>query len=274
VALMAEYDESTYGERIAAVYDSMPGVPRNAEAAVEFLAPLARGRRVLELGIGTGRIALPLAERGVKICGIDSSRAMVDKLRTKPGGAEIPVEIGNFADVRIGGRFSLVYVVFNTFFGILTQEQQVRCFERVARRLTADGAFVIEAFVPDLSRFDRGQRTSTLLVDDDRTIVDASMLDQAHQRVRSQHIVINDDGIRRYPVELRYAYPAELDLMARIAGMRLRERFGGWDRRPFTSESGWHISVYEPVPQKAELPQKSAGRPKLKVVTGKRRRRV
>lgn len=270
---MAGYDESTYGERIAAVCDEMPGVPRNAEAAVEFLAPLAKGRRVLELGIGTGRIALPLAARGVKVCGIDSSRAMVDRLRGKPGGAEIPVELGNFADVRIGGRFSLVYLVFNTFFGILTQEQQVRCFERVAKRLTPDGAFVIEALVPDLSRFDRGQRTATLLVDDDRTVVDASMLDQANQRVRSQHIVINDDGIQRYPIELRYAYPAELDLMARIAGMRLRERFGGWDRRPFNSESVAHISVYKPIPQKAEVPVKS-GRARLKVVSGKRRRRA
>ena len=242
---MAHYDASTYGEQIAEVYDRWPGVPANAEAVVEFLAPLAKGRRALELGIGTGRVALPLAARGVKVCGIDASPAMVAKLRQKPGGAAIPVEIGNFADVRIGGRFSLVYVVFNTFFGVLTQDEQVRCFSRVAKRLAPGGAFVIEAFVPDLSRFDRGQRTSTLLLDDDRAIIDAATIDYANQVVRSQHILISDDGVRRYPVVLRFAYPSELDLMARLAGMRLRERFGGWDRGPFTSSSAAHVSVYE-----------------------------
>jgi len=242
---MAQYDASTYGERIAEVYDCWPGVPANAEAAAEFLAPLAKGRRALELGIGTGRVALPLAARGVKVCGIDASPAMVAQLRQKPGGAAMPVEIGNFADVRIGGRFALIYVVFNTFFGVLTQDEQVRCFSRVAKRLAPGGAFVIEAFVPDLSRFDRGQRTSTLLLDGDRAIIDAATIDYANQLVRSQHILIADDGIRRYPVVLRFAYPSELDLMARLAGMRLRERFGGWDRSPFTSSSAVHVSVYE-----------------------------
>ena len=241
---MVKYDASTYGERIAEVYDLWPGVPVNAKAAAEFLASLAKGRRALELGLGTGRVALPLAARGVKVHGIDASPAMVAKLRQKPGGAAIPVEIGNFADVRIGGRFALVYVVFNTFFGVLTQDEQVQCFSRVAKRLAAGGAFVIEAFVPDLSRFDRGQRTSTLLLDDDRAIIDAATIDYANQVVRSQHILISDSGIRRYPVVLRFAYPSELDLMARLAGMRLRERFGGWDRSPFTSSSPVHVSVY------------------------------
>ena len=242
---MAQYDASTYGEQIAEVYDRWPGVPANAEAVADFLAPLAKGRRALELGIGTGRVALPLASRGVKVCGIDASPAMVAQLRQKPGGAAIPVAIGNFADVRISGRFALVYVVFNTFFGVLTQDEQVRCFARVAKRLVPGGAFVIEAFIPDLSRFDRGQRTSTLLLDDDRAIIDAATIDYANQVVHSQHIVISDDGVRRYPVVLRFAYPSELDLMARLAGMRLRERFGGWDRSPFTSSSATHVSVYE-----------------------------
>ena len=242
---MAQYEASTYGEHIADVYDRWPGVPANAGAAVEFLAPLAKGRRALELGIGTGRVALPLAARGVKVHGIDASPAMVAKLRQKPGGAALPVEIGNFADVRVSGRFALIYVVFNTFFAVPTQNEQVQCFARVAKRLAAGGAFVIEAFVPDLSRFDRGQRTSTLLLDDDRAIIDAATIDYANQIVRSQHILISDNGIRRYPVVLRFAYPSELDLMARLAGMRLRERFGGWDRSPFTSASAAHVSVYE-----------------------------
>jgi SAM-dependent methyltransferase len=258
---MAQYDASTYGEQIADVYDRWPGVPANAAAVAEFLAPLAKGRRALELGIGTGRVALPLAARAVKVCGIDASPAMVAKLRQKPGGAAIPVEIGNFADVRIGGRFSVVYVVFNTFFAVLTQDEQVQCFARVAKRLAPDGVFVIEAFIPDLSRFDRGQRTSTLLLDDDRAIIDAATIDYANQVVRSQHILISDDGIRRYPVVLRFAYPSELDLMARLAGMRLRERFGGWDRTPFTSSSPSHVSVYELslTGRKSEAPKRHGG---------------
>lgn len=258
---MAEYDPSTYGERIAGVYNQWPGVPANADAAVEFLAPLGKGRRALELGIGTGRVALPLEARGVKVSGIDASPAMVAQLRQKPGGAAIPVEIGNFADVRIRGPFALVYVVFNTFFALLTQEEQVRCFARVAKRLAPGGAFVIEAFVPDLSRFDRGQRTSTLELGDNRVIIDAAQLDAAKQRVRSEHIAISNDGIQRYPVVLRFAYPSEIDLMAQLAGMRLHERFGGWDRSPFTSLSAMHVSVYElsPTGQMNE-PLKSPGR--------------
>ncbi len=272
---MADYDESTYGERIAEVYDSVNDSMRyDASEAVDFLAPLAKGRRVLELGIGTGRIALPLAQRGIRIHGVDASPAMVEKLRSKPGGAEIPVEIGNFANLKIGGRFSLIYVVFNTFFGIRTQEDQVRCFTRVAKRLTPDGAFVIEAFVPDLTRYDRaGRRTSTPLISDERTLIEVSKLDAALQYVRSQFIVIDDDGIHRYPVELRFVYPAELDLMAHIAGMRLRERWGGWDRRPFTSESANHISVYELLPQSNVTPIKSAKRTALKMVQRPRRQR-
>jgi SAM-dependent methyltransferase len=269
---MADYDETTYGERIAAIYDGLYEIVRaDAPHAVEFLAPMAKGRRVLELGIGTGRVALPLAQRGIKVQGVDASPAMIEKLREKPGGAEIPIDTGNFANLKIGGRFSLVYVVFNTFFALPTQDEQVRCFTRVAKRLTPDGAFVIEAFMPDLTRFDHGQRTSTTMLSDARTVIEVSQLDAAAQRVRAQHLLIDDAGVHRYPVELRFAYPAELDLMARIAGMRLRERWGGWDRRPFTSDSVNHISVYEPVPQPVVTPIKSAKRPPLKVVRGKKR---
>jgi hypothetical protein len=204
--------------------------------------------------------------------GVDASPAMVEKLRSKPGGAEIPIEMGNFANLKIGGRFSLIYVVFSTFFGILTQEDQVRCFARVAKRLTPDGAFVIEAFVPDLAHYNYGQRASTTLISDERTIMLVAKLDAASQRVHSQLVAIEDSGVHRYPVELRFAYPPELDLMARIAGMRLRERWGGWDRRPFTSESATHVSVYELVPQPIVTPIKSAKRPRLKVVSGQKRR--
>jgi SAM-dependent methyltransferase len=168
---MADYEQSTYGDRIAAVYDqfhSHSPVTRFTDATVEFLASIAGNRRVLELGIGSGRIAVPLAAKGLKVFGIDASEKMVEKMREKPGGDTMPVVFGNFDDVKISGHFSLIYVVFSTFFALLTQEEQIRCLQRVARHLTAEGAFVMEAFVPDPSRFDRGQRVGALDVDTDR----------------------------------------------------------------------------------------------------------
>jgi SAM-dependent methyltransferase len=241
---MADYDVSTYGDRIADVYDRMPQIPDNAEAAVAALASLAGSGPVLELGIGTGRIALPLAARGLAVHGIDASEAMVKRLRTKPGGDRIPVAMGNFADVALEARFSLIYVAFNSFFGLLSQDDQVRCFARVAERLTEQGVFVIEAFVPDVTRFDRGQRLAVTTMGVDDLQLEASVHDPVEQRVRAQHIVISAEGTKLYPVQLRYAWPSELDLMARLAGLRLRDRWGGWDRRPFTAASTSHVSIY------------------------------
>jgi SAM-dependent methyltransferase len=242
---LRDYDASTYGERIAEIYDTRPFIPQNAESAVEFLSALAGKGRALELGIGTGRIAIPLAARGVRVSGIDASPAMVAKMRAKAGGEGISVTIGDFAGVPVKGQFALIYVVFNTFFGLLNQEDQVRCFERVAKRLRSDGAFVIEAFRPDLTRFDRGQRTSTLDLTADRASLELATHDVVNQRVRAQHVEISPEGIKMFPVALRYCYPSELDLMARLAGMRLRERWGGWNREPFTAASVGHVSVYE-----------------------------
>lgn len=242
---MAGYDESTYGERIAETYDARPEVPTDTDDTVAFLAEVAGKGPVLELGIGTGRIALPLVGRGLQVTGIDASPAMVAKLREKPGGSRIPVTQGNFADVAVEGRFTLVYVVFNTFFGLLSQEDQVRCFANVAARLEPAGVFVIEAFVPDLTLFDRGQRVNAIRIDDDEVIIDASRLELGNQTVRAQHIHVRDGGVKLYPVQLRYAWPSELDLMARLAGMRLRERWAGWQREAFTTESRRHVSVYE-----------------------------
>lgn len=245
---MAEYGPATYGERIAGIYDRYvePFVGEKTSPTVEFLAELAgAGRRVLELGVGTGRIALRLAERGLDVQGIDASQSMVDRLHAKPGGAAIPVRIGDFASIDVEGRFDVIYVVFNTFFALLEQEEQIRCFDSVAAHLADDGAFVIEAFVPDPSMYDRGQRMSATRVEPDRVELSASRLDLATQRVASQHILIGSEGIVLLPVQLRYAWPSELDLMARLGGMRLRERFGGWLREPFTSTSPSHVSVYE-----------------------------
>jgi SAM-dependent methyltransferase len=225
--------------------------------AVEFLASVAGKRRALELGIGTGRIALPLAARGLRVSGIDASPKMVQKLREKPGGDTIPVVIGNFADIKVPGHFSLIYIVFNTFFGLLTQEDQVRCFDRVARHLTDDGVFVLEGFVPDLARFDRGQRTSTTHLDSERALIDAVKHDLINQRILGAHVLLSEGTNRFYPIQLRYAWPSELDLMARLAGMRLRERWGGWRRESFTSASPLHVSVFEKVHPEAEAPEAS-----------------
>lgn len=243
---MAEYGPSTYGERIAGVYDAWvePIVGAKTEAAVAFLAEMAQGSAALELGIGTGRVALPLAERGVLVSGIDASPAMVERLRAKPGGAELRVTIGDFADVNVEGSFRLVYVVFNTFFVLLEQHDQVRCFRNVAARLTGDGVFVIEAFVPDPTLYDRGQRVSATRVEVDRIALDASKIDLATQRITSMHVFVGAEGLSLWPVQLRYAWPSELDLMARLAGLELRERYASWTREPFTHASGGHVSVY------------------------------
>ena len=242
------YGPSTYGDRIAGVYDEMyPVVPTapDVAATVDFLASLAGAGPALELGIGTGRVAIPLAAAGVDVHGIDASEAMVERLRAKPGGEAIPVTIGDFRDFSLDTAFTAIYVPFNTFFGLLTQDDQVTCFRTVARHLTPDGVFVMEAFVPDLARFDRGQRVSAIRVDPDGVSLDVSIYDPAAQVNDTQHVVIREDGVRLYPVRIRFAFVPELDLMARLAGLRLRERWGDWDRTPFSGTSGKHISVWE-----------------------------
>ncbi len=242
---MPDYDAATYGDRIAEVYDEWFAVPSDTEETVGFLSELAGAGPVLELGIGTGRVALPLAQRGHEVHGVDASEAMVEKLRAKAGGESIPVSIGDFAELDIEGEFSLVYVVFNTFFALLSQEDQVRCFASVGRRVREGGVFVIEAFVPDMTRWDRGQRIETRRVGDDGVVLDAAMHDPVGQRVASSHFVFSLQGVEMYPARLRYAWPSELDLMARLAGLRLRERWGGWCREPFEASSIKHVSVYE-----------------------------
>jgi SAM-dependent methyltransferase len=241
---MDDYGPSTYGDRWAEVYDEWGGGETETGPAVDLLAELAGAGPALELAIGTGRIALPLAARGIEVHGVDASEAMVAKLREKPGGDDIPVTMGDFADVAVDGRYSLIFVVFNTFFGLLTQDDQVRCFANVAERLTAGGVFLLEAFVPLLARFDRDQRTSTMEVELDAVHLHADRHDPVGQLVRSQHVRIREDGIRLFPVQLRYAWPSELDLMARLAGLRLRDRWEGWRREPFTAASESHVSVY------------------------------
>jgi SAM-dependent methyltransferase len=246
------YRPATYGDRIADVYDDFyvnTPILGDVSAAVAFLASLAEGGPALELGVGTGRIALPLQAAGVPVHGIDASTAMVEQLRAKPGGGDIEVTIGDFRDFSLATRSSLVYVVFNTFFGLLSQDDQVTCFRAVAKHLRPGGVFVMEAFVPDLARFDRGQRVSAISVDPDSVSLEVSQIDPVGQFTDSQHVVIREDGISLYPVKIRFAHVSELDLMARLAGLRLRERWADWDRASFSSDSPKHISVWELDPE-------------------------
>ena len=244
VRTVNEYSASTYGDRIAGVYDEFYR-PANVSERVDVLAELAAGGRALELGIGTGTYALPLAARGVAVHGIEASRAMVDRLRAKEGGEVMPVTIGDFADVEVEGIFSLDFVINNTFLMLTSQEEQIRCFENVASHLHESGVFLVHTFVPDVSRFDEGQHLRASLPNLASVRLDVSIHDAVNQVVDFRHLHLTEDGIRMYPGRLRYVWPSELDLMARLAGLRLRERWGDWQRAPFTSQSGSHVSVYE-----------------------------
>ena len=240
---MKDYDLADYGERIADVYDDWLQAIDPADA-VDALERLAGEGPVLELGIGTGRIALPLAERGLEVHGVDASEAMLARLREKPGGEHIPTTIGDLADVAVEGRYSLVFVAANTFFGVLTQDDQVRCFENVEAHLLMGGAFAIEAFVPDPARFDPG-RVAVRGVELDSVRIEASRHNRVSQTIDGQAIELREQSARFFPFRIRYAWPSELDLMARLGGLRLRERWGGWSGEPFTAASKQHVSVYE-----------------------------
>jgi SAM-dependent methyltransferase len=234
----------SFGQDTADIYDAQP---RGDEAAtVSFLERLARGGPALELAVGTGRIALPLAEQGVRVEGVDLSPEMVAKLRAKPGGEELAITIGDFADVPVEGEYSLIFIVFNTLFNLLTQADQVRCFENVARHLEDDGSFVVEAFVPSyLFRLRDDQYVDAEHIAVGRVQLDVGRHDPVEQRLDESHVVLSPGGgVRVFPVVARYAWPSELDLMARIAGLRLKERWGGWERTPFTASCRNCISVY------------------------------
>jgi SAM-dependent methyltransferase len=228
-----------YEETSAEMFD--PGV---LGPTVDFLADLAGGGAVLEFGIGTGRIALPLAKRGVHVSGIDLSKAMVAKLREKPGSEEIEVTVGDFATTRVPGSFSLVYLVFNTIDNLTTQDEQVACFENAAAHLEPCGFFVIEVGVPDLRRLPYGERFVLFDVSEDHIGVDE--YDVATQGLVSHHWQREEDErFHKGSGPFRYVWASELDLMARIAGLRLRERWADWNRDPFTNESRKHVSVWQ-----------------------------
>ena len=234
-----------FGEHDAELYDRSTGEEFDAgviEATVDFLAGLAGDGRALELGVGTGRIALPLAGRGIAVHGIDLSQPMVDQLRAKRGGDAIQITIGDFSTVRVDGSFSLAYLVYNTIENLTTQDAQVACFENVARHLAPGGRFVIECAIPDLRRLPHGETSNVFDLTPSHWGIDE--YDVATQGLISHHFTRAGDGIEYSSGPFRYVWPSELDLMARIAGMRLVERWSGWRREPFTSDSRKHISVW------------------------------
>ena len=239
-------DDGYFDERVAVRYDESAAEmfdPAVVDPVIDLLVELAGDGRALELGIGTGRIALPLAQRGVPVHGIELSNAMAARLRAKPGGEQIGVTIGDFATTTVDGTFSVAYLVFNTIMNLTTQAAQVECFRNVAAHLEPGGCFVIEVGVPELQRLPPGETILAFHVSEARWGLDE--YDVARQGVTSHHFEIVDGRLERFSAPFRYAWPAELDLMAQLAGMRLRERWSGWKREPFTSDSRKHVSVWE-----------------------------
>jgi SAM-dependent methyltransferase len=241
-----------FGERVAAGYDESAADmfdPAVVDPVVDLLADLAGHGAALELGIGTGRIALPLARRGIRVHGIDLSEAMVARLRAKPGAGRIGVTLGDFATTTVDGRFSVAYLVFNTIMNLTTQDEQVACFQNVAGQLEPGGCFVIEVGVPALQRLPPGETVRAFTVSPTRLGFDE--YDAATQGLVSHHYAVVDGNLEVFSPPFRYVWPSELDLMARLAGMTLRERWGGWRREPFTSDSTSHVSVWERTPSRS-----------------------
>jgi SAM-dependent methyltransferase len=239
-------EDGWFDETVAATYDETSDPmfdPAVVRPTVDALAGLAGGGRALEFGIGTGRIAVPLAARGVEVHGIDVSRPMVERLRGKPGGDSIGVTIGDFSTTRVEGSFRLVYLVFNTIMNLTAQAGQVACFRNAADHLEPGGRFVIEVGVPDLRRLPPGERYVVFDASDTHWGVDE--YDVVNQGLISHHFDVRGETVTKTSGPFRYAWPAELDLMAELAGLVLRDRWSGWGREPFTSDSRSHVSVWE-----------------------------
>ena len=237
--------QDVFDERIAAIYDETSAdrfAPEVLGPTVDRLVELADGGAALELAIGTGRVALPLHERGVEVAGIEISTAMLARLRAKPGGEAIPVTIGDMATAEIGRRFSLVYLVFNTIGNLLEQEEQAACFANAARHLAPGGCFLVEVGVPRLQELHPGERFRVFERTDTHTGIDE--IDVVTQRLWSHHTWVLDGEVQQFTSAHRYVWPSELDLMARLAGLTLEHRWTDWDRSPFTAASRSHISVW------------------------------
>lgn len=240
-------DPAAYGERTAKVYDQLYADAFDTAAAVDTLADLTADGTLLDLGSGTGRLLVPLTKRGVRAEGIEASGAMTGRLRTTPTGSGIVVHVGDFVDVEVPGRYRVIVCAVSTLFMLVDQQAQLRCFANVAAHLEEGGVFVVEAFVPDPRRYDnQGRRSETRHVDDRHLHVVTSHHDPLEQRIDLEHILVDDGVMRRYPVTLRYAWPAELDVMAATVGLARHTRWGDWRHEPVTALTTDHITVYRP----------------------------
>jgi len=239
-----DYDISTYGDAFADLYDEAHPATAEVSAAVSLLSGLAGGGQVLELGIGTGRIALPLAATGLAVHGIESSAAMIDRLKAKAGAEKVSVTQGNFADIAAEREYSLIFVTFNTFWMLLDQEEQVRCCASVARALRPGGVFVVEGSMPDVNVLAKTRSVEGTAMSGTSVTIDVTIRDTVSQRIDRQQLIVGKEGIRLHPLSFRYVWPAELDLMARLAGMRLRARYADWNHETFGPRSRHHVSVY------------------------------
>lgn len=238
-------DSSEYGDAIAEVYDELLSpMAAVADAAVAFLAALAPGGTALELGVGTGRLALPLAAAGIRVHGIDASERMLHVMRSKVGGDAISTTLGDIGELVLPTTFDLVYIAFNTLFALLSQEKQLVCVGNAARMLRPGGTFVVEAFVPHPERYQRSVGQAAEPASDGYARLIVNRHDPSSQRIGARQILPSASGLKLLPVQLRYIWPAELDLMARAAGLKLQDRFGGWSREPFDHTSISHVSVY------------------------------
>ena len=241
--------EDFFGEQVAERFDERyahKAEPAVVDPIVAFLADLAGGGAALELGIGTGRVALPLAQRGVRVHGIDLSEAMVARLRAKLGAKQVGVTVGDFATTAVEGRFSVAYLVANTIMNLTTQDEQIACFQNAAAHLEPNGCFVVEVLVPRLQRLPPGETFQPFAVEP--THLGCDEYDVVRQGLISHHYWIDGDKVEVFSPPFRYVWPSELDLMARLAGMTLRERWAGWKREPFTGDSDKHVSVWQKPP--------------------------
>jgi SAM-dependent methyltransferase len=241
---MFGFDPNTFGALNADTYDATQD-PGTTDQAVALIAEVAQQGTLLELASGTGRITIPLAQKGFQVTGIEASPEMVAKMHAKPGGADIPVVIGDMADVAVDGPFDNACLIYNTLFNLPDQESQVRLFKNTAKVLRSGGTFLLEMFVPKLDHFQNNQMVQTKQLDMQSLVIEACQHDPVAQTFQFQRVHFSPEGTKLVPFPMRYAYPPELDLMARLAGLRLKHRWSGWHKGPFTADSSMHISVYE-----------------------------
>jgi SAM-dependent methyltransferase len=239
------YDPAAYGRAVAGEYDALYRTVPGTIETVTALANLSAGGPILEMGIGTGRLALPLAERGIEVAGIEGSEEMVEQLRSKPGGEEIPVVVGDFAEAVVPGEFAVVVLALHTIFGLPSPDAQIRCFENAARHLRPGGVFVIEARVLDPADFRGGQTLEPRFSDSEQVELQVQRFDAVTQRVEVTNVHLSSAGVKLNSYVNQYTTPREFDLMAQIAGLKLRERWEDWMHEPFTAHSRRHVSVYE-----------------------------